>query len=172
MKYLIGLFLMVSSMVSMAGDDWYIGTWVIDADKTKEHSQHLTAEEKKLAERAQQAANKGFYEINNDYFKLFSKDVGLSSPDFYYTIEETDRDTVLLNAKESENSFELGQDAYGIYMLVKDIDYKMQDEKFGAKSFVVDENGEKIIERETMAKAYLKAYDKEIDREYYKTYKK
>jgi hypothetical protein len=172
MKYLLGLVLMVIAMVSTAKENWHIGTWVIDAEKTKEHSQHLTGEEKKLAERAEQAASKGIYDIKDGYFTLFGTEQGVSSPKFKYKVEPTDRNTILLKSSSLPKDFELGQDAYGVYMLMSDVDYKMKDEKFGAKSYVVDENGERIKEEEVTAKAYLKEYDEEIDREHYDNYKK
>lgn len=172
MKYLLGLVLTVASMASAAKVDWHIGTWVIDAEKTKEYSKHLTGEEKQLAERAQKAASMGIYEIKEEYLKLFAVQQGVASPNFEYKIEETDRNTVLLKAKELGDDFEFGQDAYGVFMLMSDVNYKMKDEKFGAKSYVLDENGERIVEKEVTAKAYLKEYDGDIDREYFDSYKK
>lgn len=171
MKYLLGLMLMVVSMAGTAEDNWHIGTWVIDAEKTEEHSQHLTGKEQKLAERAQEAATKGIYDIKDEYFTLFATEQGVSSPKFKYKVEPTDRSTILLKSSSLPKDFELGQDAYGIYMLISDVEYKMKDEKFGAKSYVVDENGDRIKE-EVTAKAYLKEYDEEIDREYFDNYKK
>ena len=100
MKYLLGLVLTVVAMASTAKDDWHIGTWIIDVEKTKEHSQHLTGEEKKLAERAQKAATKGIYEVKEEYLKLFALQQGVASPKFQYKVEETDRNTVILKAKK------------------------------------------------------------------------
>lgn len=171
MKYLIGLLLVVSSMVSTAQEKWYLGTWVIDVEKTKEHSQHHSDKQQELVKLADSAAKKGFYEVKEDFFKLYSIELGVGSPEFYYEPKETDRETIHLDSEALHEPFEFGKDAYGVYLLMIDTEYQMQDEKFGAKSYMVDENGERIKEEVTI-KAYLKEYDQEIDREHYDNYKK
>ncbi|GAA0214253.1 hypothetical protein GCM10009123_21810 [Kangiella japonica] len=164
MKYRIGIILMVVSMVSSAQDDWYLGVWAIDTEKSKEQSKGLVGKEKDMADKLQKHRDDSLYEITEDYFRLYSFSMAVASPKFEYFTEENNDGTIKLQSLESSSeTFDIGQDEHGVYLLITHFKYKKKD----AMNYAYDEDGKLVIEEQNSIKAYLKEYDEEIDSEHF-----